>query len=50
VQAMLWLAHPAHSLWLRRLLERNSRHDYQAAFARQRRVARRQRRPRERRP
>ncbi len=41
VQAILWLAHPAHSLWLRRLLERNSRQDYHRALAGARQVARR---------
>jgi hypothetical protein len=40
VQAILWLAQPAHSLWLRRLLGRNSRRDYQCTLARSRRVAR----------
>jgi RNA polymerase sigma factor (sigma-70 family) len=43
-QAILWLAHPAHSLPLRRLLERCARRDYQRALARQRQVARQQRR------
>ncbi len=41
-QAILWLSHPAHSLPLRRLLERCSRPDYQHALARQRQVARQQ--------
>lgn len=45
-QAILWLAHPAHSLLLRRLLERCSRQDYQYALARQRQTARRQHRRR----
>jgi len=44
VQALLWLAHPAHSLWLRRLLGRHSRRDYQRALARARQVARRKHR------
>jgi hypothetical protein len=41
VQAILWLAHPAHSLFLRRLLERNRRRDYQRTLSRARQVARR---------
>jgi RNA polymerase sigma factor (sigma-70 family) len=41
-QALLWLAHPQHSLALRRLLERCSRRDYQRALARQRQAARQQ--------
>jgi len=45
VAAMLWLAHPAHCLSLRRLLDRHRRADYQRAMARQRKIARRQRRP-----
>jgi RNA polymerase sigma factor (sigma-70 family) len=45
-QAILWLAHPAHSLPLRRLLERCSRQDYQRALARQRQAARQPRRRR----
>jgi DNA-directed RNA polymerase sigma subunit (sigma70/sigma32) len=40
VAALLWLAQPAHSLPLRRLLERHDRLGYQQALARQRRVAR----------
>ena len=36
--ALLWLAHPVHSLPLRRLLERHSRTDYQKTAARQRKV------------
>ncbi len=44
VQAVLWLAHPAHSLWLRRLLECNSRRDYQRTLARAREIARRKHR------
>ncbi len=36
VEAILWLAHPAHSLPLRRLLGRHQRSDYQQALARQR--------------
>ena len=42
--AILWLAHPAHSLPLRRLLERHSRTDYRRALARQRQAARNGRR------
>ncbi len=45
-QAILWLAHPAHSLQLRRLIERCHRRDYQVALARQSRAARQQRRRR----
>lgn len=41
VRAILWLAHPAQSLYLRRLLERNNRRDYQEALSRQRQAARR---------
>jgi RNA polymerase sigma factor (sigma-70 family) len=44
--AILWLAHPEHSLLLRRLLERCCRQDYQRALARQRRAARQQHRRR----
>ncbi|MCL6431942.1 MAG: sigma-70 family RNA polymerase sigma factor [Anaerolineae bacterium] len=40
LQALLWLAQPAHSLPLRRLLERHDRLDYQKTLARQRRLAR----------
>lgn len=40
VLALLWLAHPAHSLPLRRLLERQRRLDYQEARARRRSVLR----------
>ena len=40
-QAILWLAHPAHSLRLRRLLGRNTLRDYRSALTRMRRVARR---------
>jgi RNA polymerase sigma factor (sigma-70 family) len=32
-QALLWLSHPAHSVALRRLVERNGVADYQAYFA-----------------
>lgn len=39
--AILWLAHPSHSLPLRRLLERNRRPDYHEALARQHKVLRR---------
>jgi RNA polymerase sigma factor (sigma-70 family) len=45
-QAILWLAHPEHSLLLRRLLDRCRRQDYQRALARQRQAGRRQRRRR----
>ncbi|MBC8249578.1 MAG: sigma-70 family RNA polymerase sigma factor [Anaerolineales bacterium] len=34
VEALLWLAHPAHSLALRKLLDRNTVADYQAYLAR----------------
>jgi len=44
VQALLWLAHPAHSLPLRQLLDLNSRADYQAYLARLRRWLRARRR------
>jgi DNA-directed RNA polymerase sigma subunit (sigma70/sigma32) len=36
VEALLWLAHPAHSLALRRLLDCNTMADYQAYLRRQR--------------
>lgn len=39
-QAILWLAHPEHSLPLRRLLGRCGRRDYQRALTRQRQAAR----------
>jgi RNA polymerase sigma factor (sigma-70 family) len=39
-QAVLWLAHPQHSLTLRRLLGRCGRRDYQRALARQRQSTR----------
>lgn len=42
--AILWLAHPAHSLPLRRLLNRSRRSDYRKALARQRSAARTSRR------
>jgi len=42
-EAILWLAHPGHSLLLRRLLDRCRRQDYQRALARQRRAARQRR-------
>jgi len=35
-EALLWLAHPAHSLTLRQRLERNTVADYQAFLSRQR--------------
>jgi hypothetical protein len=38
------LAHPAQSLYLRRLLERNNRRDYQEALSRQRQATRQSRR------
>jgi RNA polymerase primary sigma factor len=44
-EALLWLAHPAHSLALRQLLDRADRADYQAFLVRQRCWLRR-RRPR----
>jgi RNA polymerase sigma factor (sigma-70 family) len=44
-EALLWLAHPAYSLALRQLLERNTAADYRAFLAQQRRWLRR-RRPR----
>jgi RNA polymerase sigma factor (sigma-70 family) len=44
VTAILWLAHPANSLPLRRLLERNRRSDYRQAIARQSKAACRARR------
>jgi RNA polymerase sigma factor (sigma-70 family) len=44
--ALLWLAHPAHSLLLRRLLDRHTRSDYQKTAARQRKVAQSYRRSR----
>lgn len=50
VVALLWLAHPAHSLGLRVLLGRARRRDYQQALTRQRRWARARRRRRARRP
>ncbi len=40
VDAVLWLAHPAHSLPLRHLLERCTRADYQRALAHQYQIAR----------
>jgi len=42
--ALLWLAHPAHSLPLRRVLERHSRADYRKTLARQHKTARNGRR------
>ena len=36
VEALLWLAHPAHSYLLRRLLDRNTVADYRAYLRRQR--------------
>ncbi len=43
-EALLWLAHPAHSLALRCLLGRNTRRDYQRTLARQQQRARQRRR------
>ena len=40
IEALLWLAQPAHSLALRRLLERHQRRDYQQFASRQRKLAR----------
>jgi DNA-directed RNA polymerase sigma subunit (sigma70/sigma32) len=37
LEALLWLAHPAHSLALRKLLDLNTVADYQAYLARLRR-------------
>jgi RNA polymerase sigma factor (sigma-70 family) len=45
-EALLWLSHPAHSLALRRLMERNSVADYRAYLARLRAWQRSQRRRR----
>jgi len=45
-EALLWLAHPVHSLALRRLLERNTLADYRAYQARQRHFRRARRRRR----
>jgi RNA polymerase sigma factor (sigma-70 family) len=42
-EALLWLAHPAHSLALRQLLERNSAADYRVFLTQQRRWLRRRR-------
>lgn len=42
-EALLWLAHPAHSLALRQLLDRNTCADYWAFLAQQRRGLRRRR-------
>jgi RNA polymerase sigma factor (sigma-70 family) len=44
--AVLWLAHPSHSLPLRRLLGRDRRTEYQQTLARQRQWARARRGPR----
>ena len=46
VEALLWLAHPAHSQELRQLLARHTRRDYQRTLARQHRRARLRRAPR----
>ena len=46
VEALLWLAHPAHSHALRRLLDCNTVSDYQAYLARLRRWLRARRRKR----
>ena len=45
VEALRWLAHPAHALALRQLLERNTAADYRAFLAQQRRWLRRRRSP-----
>ena len=45
VEALLWLAHPAHSRTLRHLLDRHTRTDYQRTLARQYHVARARRSP-----
>jgi RNA polymerase sigma factor (sigma-70 family) len=45
VEALRWLAHPAHALELRQLLARNSAADYRAFLAQQRRWLRRRRSP-----
>jgi RNA polymerase sigma factor (sigma-70 family) len=45
-EALLWLSHPAHSLALRKLLDRNRIADYQAYLARLRAWQRAQRRKR----
>jgi RNA polymerase sigma factor (sigma-70 family) len=44
-EALLWLAHPAHSLTLRQRLDRNTAADYQAFLARRRAWLRARRRP-----
>jgi RNA polymerase primary sigma factor len=46
LEALLWLAHPAHSLHLRRLLDRNTVADYQAYLVRIRAWLRAKRRKR----
>lgn len=46
VEALLWLAHPAHSCFLRRLLDCNTVADYQAYLRRQRAWLRTRRRKR----
>jgi DNA-directed RNA polymerase sigma subunit (sigma70/sigma32) len=46
VEALLWLAHPAHSVRLRRMLGRNRVADYQAYLVRLRAWQRAQRRKR----
>jgi RNA polymerase sigma factor (sigma-70 family) len=43
VEALRWLAHPAHALALRQLLERNTAADYRVFLAQQRRWLRRRR-------
>jgi DNA-directed RNA polymerase sigma subunit (sigma70/sigma32) len=45
VEALRWLAHPAHALELRQLLAHNSAADYRAFLAQQRRWLRRRRSP-----
>jgi DNA-directed RNA polymerase sigma subunit (sigma70/sigma32) len=46
IEALQWLGHPAHSLGLRRLVERNSAADYRVHLARLRAWQRAQRRKR----
>ena len=45
LEALLWLAHPAHSLPLRKLLDKNTAADYQTYLARLRTWLRARRRP-----
>lgn len=46
IEALLWLSHPAHSLTLRRVVERNTATDYQAFLAQLRTWQRARRRQR----